>query len=137
MHELLLVKIRWVWASGCVLGPTASISNKNIAKNHAHASKTPKSKSTIQKTLKTIPTGGLRDEPAQGQKMGGVVMGAAGDYGLLPGQRFPTSPILRSQVADVVVDALIDPAASGKVVEIVTEASQPNRPYSELFGLVP
>ncbi len=64
-------------------------------------------------------------------------MGAAGDYGLLPGQQFPTSPILRSQVADVVVDALIDSAASNKVVEIVTDANQPNRPYSELFAMVP
>lgn len=68
--------------------------------------------------------------------MGGVVMGGAGDYGLLPGQRFPTSPILRSQVADVVVDALVEPSASGKVVEIVTDANQPNRSLAELFATV-
>lgn len=80
--------------------------------------------------------GGLRSELPAGQKMGGMVMEGAGAFGLLPGKRFPTGSILRSQVADCCVEALVEPSAKNKVVEIVTDANTPNRPYPELFGSV-
>lgn len=78
--------------------------------------------------------GGLRSQLPSGQKAGGVVMAGPSQYGLLPGKRFPTGSILRSQVAECCVEALVEPAASFKVVEIVTDPATPNRPYSELFA---
>eukprot|EP00897_Mesotaenium_endlicherianum_P009230 jgi/Mesen1/8335/ME000046S07722 len=44
--------------------------------------------------------------------------------------------IMRSQVADVCVEALIVSSASNKVVEVVAEESAAKRPVGDLFGLV-
>ena len=40
------------------------------------------------------------------------------------------------QVADVCVDALVEPAASNKVVEIIAKQDTPRRPTTELFAAV-
>ncbi|KAK9830289.1 hypothetical protein WJX72_010823 [[Myrmecia] bisecta] len=79
--------------------------------------------------------GGLLNEPRQGQPTGGVVMEGPATFGLPP-KRTPSGPILRSQVAEVCIEALVEPAASNKVVEVVTDQAVPARPYSELFASV-
>ncbi|GAB4821333.1 hypothetical protein N2152v2_008379 [Parachlorella kessleri] len=81
--------------------------------------------------------GGLLNEPRSGQRVGGVEMGGPDTYGLPP-RKMPGS-ILRKQVqrvADCCVEALVEEAASGKVVEIVAKPELPNRPYTELFSSV-
>jgi hypothetical protein len=78
--------------------------------------------------------GGLKSELRSGEKAGGVVMGGQGEFGLLPGKRFPTGSILRSQVAECCVESLVEPAASCKLVELVTDPKTPNRTYAELFA---
>lgn len=78
--------------------------------------------------------GGLQDAPRQGQAEGSVVMAGADAYGLPPRQQ-PGS-VLRRQVAEVCVAALVEPDASGKVVEVVAERSAPARPLAELFASV-
>lgn len=78
--------------------------------------------------------GGLLNEPRRGQKVGGVIVGGPDAFGLPPRRR-PGS-ILRTQVAEACVAALVEPAASGKVVELIAESNAPNRPYTELFSLV-
>lgn len=79
-----------------------------------------------------IRPGGLLDEPRQGQKLGSVVAAGPDAFGLPPRRR-PGS-ILRSSVAEACVAALVEPAASGKVVELVAERDAPNRPFAELFA---
>ncbi|EFN52936.1 hypothetical protein CHLNCDRAFT_26272 [Chlorella variabilis] len=78
--------------------------------------------------------GGLLDEPRAGQAAGQVVLGGADAYGLPPRKR-PGS-VLRSQVADCCVAALVEPSASGKVVEIIAEQGAPPAPFTELFASV-
>lgn len=39
-------------------------------------------------------------------------------------------------MAEVVVDALVTPAASNKVVEIIADVSQPNRSIAELYASI-
>jgi hypothetical protein len=56
--------------------------------------------------------GGLRSDGAPAP----VVMRAGGAYGLPP-RAWPSGAILRSQVADVCVEALVAPAAADAVVE--------------------
>lgn len=51
-----------------------------------------------------------------------------------PRRAAPAVPAV--QVAEVCVAALVEPAASGKVVEIIAEQDAPNRPVSELFASV-
>ena len=80
------------------------------------------------------PAGGLLDEPRAGQAAGQVVLGGADAYGLPPRKR-PGS-VLRSQVADCCVAALVEPSASGKVVEIIAEQGAPPAPFTELFASV-
>lgn len=78
--------------------------------------------------------GGLLNEPRSGQKAGNVVMGGPDAYGLPP--RKQPGSILRSQVAEVCVSALVDPAASRKLVEIIAEQSAAPLALSELFASV-
>ncbi|KAI7842437.1 hypothetical protein COHA_004076 [Chlorella ohadii] len=78
--------------------------------------------------------GGLLNEPRSGQKVGHVVMEGPDAFGLPPRKR-PGS-ILRTQVAEVCVAALVEPSASGKVVEIIAEENAPARPLTELFASV-
>ncbi|KAI3424731.1 hypothetical protein D9Q98_008120 [Chlorella vulgaris] len=78
--------------------------------------------------------GGLLNEPRAGRTVGNVVIGGADAYGLPPRRR-PGS-ILRTQVAECCVAALVEPAASNKVVEIVTEVGAPPLGFTELFSSV-
>ena len=62
-------------------------------------------------------------------------MGGPDAYGLPP--RKQPGSILRSQVAECCIAALVEPAASGKVVEVIAEqGSAGQRPYTELFASV-
>lgn len=80
------------------------------------------------------PAGGLLNEPRPGQALGGVVMAGPDAFGLPPRRR-PGS-ILRSQVAECCVAALVEPAASNKVVEVITEEGAPPLGYAQLFASV-
>ncbi len=53
----------------------------------------------------------------------------------LPPRRRPGS-ILRRQVAECCVEALVEPAASNKVVEIIAESGTRQEPYAQLFASV-
>ena len=48
----------------------------------------------------------------------------------------PAGSILRTQVAECCVAALVEPAAAGKVVEVIAQPEAQPRPYSELFASV-
>jgi uncharacterized protein YbjT (DUF2867 family) len=78
--------------------------------------------------------GGLVDAPRRGAAEGGVVVGGADAFGLPPRRR-PGS-VLRAQVAAAAIAALVEPAAAGKVVELVQEVGAPARPWAELFASV-
>jgi len=78
--------------------------------------------------------GGLKDEPTQASKPGNVVMKGANEFGLPPKQR-PGS-ILRKQVAEVCINALVEPAAANKIVEIIAEDEAPYASYGALFSRV-
>lgn len=78
--------------------------------------------------------GGLLNQPRSGQKEGAVVMGGPDTYGLPPRQM--AGSILRTQVADCCIQALVEPSASCKVVEIIAKQDAPRRPYTELFQSV-
>lgn len=78
--------------------------------------------------------GGLLNSPRAGQTVGNVVMGGPDTYGLPPRQ-MPGS-ILRTQVAECCIAALVEPAASGKVAEIVAKSDAPALGYTQLFGSV-
>ena len=79
--------------------------------------------------------GGLLNAPREGQGAGQVVMAGPDAYGLPP--RKQPGSILRTQVAECCIAALVDPAASGKVVEIIAEqSSAAQAPYTELFASV-
>lgn len=43
---------------------------------------------------------------------------------------------LTAQVADCLVEAVVEPSASNKVVEIIAKQDAVRRPYTELFGSV-
>ena len=46
----------------------------------------------------------------------------------------PCAP--RTQVEEICIKALVDPAASGKVVEVICEKDAPQRSLTELFNSV-
>jgi len=71
--------------------------------------------------------GGLKDEGAAGA----IQMDKADAFGLPP-RKTPGS-ILRSQVADVCVEALVQSGASNKTVEIIAEENSPVVPLAEQF----
>jgi len=81
-----------------------------------------------------IRPGGLLNEIKNGRGDGGVVAAGADAFGLPP-RRTPGS-ILRTDVADGCVVALVAPEASNKVVEVVTENTQTRRAWAEVFASV-
>ena len=80
------------------------------------------------------PGGLLNEVKAGGRGDGGVIAASADSFGLPPRRR-PGS-ILRSEVAEGCVVALVAPEASNKVVEVITEGDAPRRPWSEVFASV-
>lgn len=81
-----------------------------------------------------IRPGGLLNEIKNGRGDGGVVAAGADAFGLPP-RRMPGS-ILRTDVADGCVVALVAPEASNKVVEVITEKNQTRRAWAEVFATV-
>lgn len=79
--------------------------------------------------------GGLKSRlrPGEGDA-GRVVMAPAGTYGFPPLKK--SGSILRSQVADVCVEALVCDAAANKVVEVIAETGVAPPPLPELFAAV-
>lgn len=78
-----------------------------------------------------IRPGGLMNEG----KAGGIVLGGAGTWGVPPLKT--AGSILRSQVADLCVEALAAPDVSaGKVIEAIAKADAPARPIAQLFSEV-
>ena len=45
-------------------------------------------------------------------------------------------PLVWMQVAEICIEALVEPLADNKVVEVVTDQAQPPQPYSQLFASV-
>jgi len=86
-------------------------------------------RSSIQYTI--VRPGGLTDEPRAGSLPGAIRMDGPDAYGLPP-RKSPGS-ILRSQVAQVAVSALVEEAAFNKTVEIVAEENQSDIPIPQLF----
>ncbi|KAK9807122.1 hypothetical protein WJX73_007743 [Symbiochloris irregularis] len=78
--------------------------------------------------------GGLRDEPPGNEAPGRIVMEGPSSFGLPPGKR--SGSILRRQVAEVAVEAAIEPGASRKVVEIITDPTAPLQSLASLFARV-
>lgn len=78
--------------------------------------------------------GGLVNDVSGGRGEGRLVMAGPDAYGLPPRKR-PGS-VLRSDVAAVCVSALVDPAASRKLVELVASKDAPALPITELFASV-
>jgi len=81
-----------------------------------------------------IRPGGLLNEIKNGRGDGGVVAAGADAFGLPP-RRMPGS-ILRTDVADGCIVALVAPEASNKVVEVITEKDQSRRAWAEVFASV-
>ncbi len=81
-----------------------------------------------------IRPGGLVNDARTGRGEGNIVMAGPDAYGLPPRQR-PGS-VLRSDVAACCVAALVEPAAAGKVVEVIAQKDAPSRPLAELFASV-
>lgn len=76
-----------------------------------------------------IRPGGLRDSGSAG----GVVLGGPGTWGVPPLRQ--AGSILRSQVADLAVEALAAPDLSaGRVIEAIAKDDQPARPIAQLFA---
>ncbi|KAK9840228.1 hypothetical protein WJX74_005949 [Apatococcus lobatus] len=83
-------------------------------------------------TYTIVRPGGLQDTLREGQtRPGGIVMRGPDAFGLPP--RATPGGILRSQVADVCVEALVEPAARDKVVEVIANSETPLLPMSQLF----
>ncbi|EFJ41522.1 hypothetical protein VOLCADRAFT_107678 [Volvox carteri f. nagariensis] len=83
-------------------------------------------------TYTIVRPGGLKTKLGQGEVAGNIVMGAPGTFGIPPAKK--SGSILRSQVADVCVAALTEPAAANKVVEVIAEKDAPSKPLGELFA---
>lgn len=84
-------------------------------------------------TYTIVRPGGLLDQPRAGSVVQPIAMGPADAYGLPP-RKAPGS-ILRSQVAEVCLAAVVDEGAENKTVEIVTESGA-TTPLAELFSKV-
>lgn len=78
--------------------------------------------------------GGLKSQLNPGEQEGAIMMEGPGAFGFPPMKA--SGSILRSQVAEVVVESLVEPAASDKVVEIIARVGGPKRTVSELFSSV-
>jgi len=87
--------------------------------------------------------GGLKSSVADMKNpldLGNVVVEPGGTYGLpelgkMKGQKkFPEGPVLRSSVANLCVEALVNPETDDKVLEIVTDKNAPNRDLSDALS---
>uniref|UniRef100_A0A383VB59 NAD(P)-binding domain-containing protein n=1 Tax=Tetradesmus obliquus TaxID=3088 RepID=A0A383VB59_TETOB len=78
--------------------------------------------------------GGLKSKLGDGEVAGSIVMEGPDSFGFPPMRR--SGAILRSQVADVCVEALVCPAAADKVVEVIAVESAPERSLQQLFESV-
>mmetsp|Transcript_112068 Transcript_112068/g.175027 ORF Transcript_112068/g.175027 Transcript_112068/m.175027 type:complete len:340 (+) Transcript_112068:66-1085(+) len=78
-----------------------------------------------------IRPGGLQD----GAERRPIVMKQANTFGLPPARKQAGS-ILRSQVADLCVEALVTPAASNKIVEVIAVKGESEMTPEELFSSV-
>jgi hypothetical protein len=76
--------------------------------------------------------GGLLNTPRGGRPVGNPVLAGADTFGLPP-RRTPGS-VLRSQVAEACVAALVEPAAEKKVVELVAETEALKKGWAELYA---
>jgi len=81
-----------------------------------------------------IRPGGLLNAPRTGKGEAHVVVAGPDSFGLPP-RRMPGS-VLRSQVAEGCVAALVEPAATNKILEVVSEVGATSRPWAELFASV-
>lgn len=81
-----------------------------------------------------IRPGGLLNEVRGGRGEGGIVAAGPDSFGLPP-RRGPGS-ILRSDVAEGCVVALVAPEASNKVVEVISQKGEPKRAWAEVFASV-
>mmetsp|Transcript_40238 Transcript_40238/g.89334 ORF Transcript_40238/g.89334 Transcript_40238/m.89334 type:complete len:288 (-) Transcript_40238:715-1578(-) len=79
--------------------------------------------------------GGLLSELRNGAVEGNVVMQGPGYYGVPPARppAVTAGSILRKQVAEVCVAALVEPSASNKVVEIIAKPDAPALSFKELY----
>jgi uncharacterized protein YbjT (DUF2867 family) len=82
-----------------------------------------------------IRPGGLLNEIKTGGRGDGGVVAAGADAFGLPPRRMPGS-ILRSDVAEGAIVALVAPEASNKVVEVITQKNQSRRAWAEVFASV-
>ncbi|PNH07301.1 hypothetical protein TSOC_006254, partial [Tetrabaena socialis] len=76
--------------------------------------------------------GGLKTKLREGEVAGSIVVGGPGTWGVPPLKK--SGSILRSQVAEVCVAALLEPAAENKVVEVIAEKDAPVKTMAELFS---
>jgi len=82
--------------------------------------------------------GGLKDTVKDGGRPGAIVMRGPGFYGVNPLNRLaePAGAILRKQVAEVCVAALVEADAQNKVVEIVAKEEAVEKSFTDLFKSV-
>jgi len=83
-------------------------------------------------TYTIVRPGGLKNSLRAGESAGYVVMKGPNYYGFPPLKE--SGSILRSQVAEVCIEALVNPAAEGKVVEVIADDKAPDLPYDALFS---
>lgn len=88
-------------------------------------------RSSIDYTI--IRPGGLLNQERNAEPSNPVV-GAANTFGLPP-RRTPGS-ILRSKVAEACIAALVEPEASNKVIEVISEKGAPSKSWKELFASI-
>lgn len=81
-----------------------------------------------------IRPGGLVDAARGSHKMGGIVAAGPNTFGLPP--KSQPGSILRRQVADICVEALVEDAAKNRVFEVVTQTGAPQRSIPDLFESV-
>ncbi|GLC67258.1 hypothetical protein PLESTF_000534300 [Pleodorina starrii] len=83
-------------------------------------------------TYTIVRPGGLKNKLGQGEVAGNIVMEGPGSFGVPPAKK--SGSILRSQVAEVCVAALTEPAAANKVVEVIAERGAPAKSLGELLA---
>eukprot|EP00854_Cymbomonas_tetramitiformis_P007494 gene7494-8920_t len=83
-------------------------------------------------TYTIVRPGGLKNEPEDGSGKGNVIMKGPNSFGLPP--REQPGSILREQVAEVCVAALIEEEAANKIVEVISKESADEQSMSDLFA---
>ena len=80
----------------------------------------------------------MKSELKDNEEAGSIIMEGPGYYGVppaKPGQETAGS-ILRKQVAELCVAAIVEPTASNKVVEVIAKKGGPERSFADLFQSV-